>query len=88
MRSRKMSELIKVGDVFETINSNNVYGKEKLIIKKVENETSKDGYGYFDTSEKINRRKYNHRARVWWFLEYCRKIDFAKNKENGEKDGK
>ena len=76
--------LINVGDVFETKSSDHLYSKEKIIIKKVENATSKDGWGYFDTKELYHRRKYNYKARIWWFMEFCKKIKFAENKENGK----
>ena len=68
-----MKELIKVGDEFEA-QKGHIFHGEKIKIKKVENPTSKDGYGYFDTSKLIRRRKYNHTARVWWFLEFCKKV--------------
>lgn len=68
--------LIKVGDVFKT-KSDNIFSGELIKIKSVENPTSKDGYGFFDTANLIHRKKYNHSCRIWWFLEMCYKVETA-----------
>ena len=70
----KRDPLVRIGEKFRTKNGGHVYGDEIIVIKGVENPHSTDGFVYFDTKEKIHRRKYNHTARIWWILEMCVKI--------------
>lgn len=67
-------ELIKVGDKFKTKGMGHVFHGEIIEIKKVENPDSEDGFGYFDTKKLIHRRKHQ-KARIWWFLQFCDKIN-------------
>ena len=68
---------IKKGDQFKVTSRGHIWADRILTVTKVENLESNDGYVHFDLDEGVGNRnkKYNHRARVWWFKGFCTRIE-------------
>ena len=61
---QESTKTISVGDKYITTNPGNAFGGERIVVSKVENADSLDGFVYFRTEKLIHRRK-NQCVRVW-----------------------
>lgn len=61
---------IQKGSIFRTKNAGDFFGAINIIIDKVENPESLDGFAYFSTRERMHNRKH-HKCRIWWLKDFC-----------------
>ena len=67
---------IEKGQRYKTINEGDFHGKTALIIIKVTGQKA-DDYVFWraETPIKYKRRYNKGSARVWWFREFCKRIE-------------
>ena len=65
---------IEKGQIYVTRNSDDLYGKSKMTVTKVENPKSRDGYVTFRLEPKAGKKR-SLRSRVWWVMDFCNRMD-------------
>lgn len=69
---------IKVGDKFKTKNDGNAHAGYTIILNKVIDDKNDDGWGFWKSYHERDGgggRRVNFKARIWWFREWCDKVD-------------
>lgn len=67
---------IKKGEEYRTISDEDYHSGTILIVKKVTGQSNDDFvYWVAKTPIKYKRRYNKGKSRVWWFREYCRRVN-------------